>query len=100
MTGVAGCQPLMYTVRMTRINATEARRRLFHLLDAAEQGEEVILERRGTRFRLVREDAPAAAAGPVSSPLAIDDPALLSGEWSWEQRPDGDLALRAGRRER
>lgn len=37
--------------RMIRYAASEARRELFRLLDSVENGEEVILERKGIRFR-------------------------------------------------
>ncbi|MEE2775715.1 MAG: type II toxin-antitoxin system prevent-host-death family antitoxin [Acidobacteriota bacterium] len=88
----------MYTVRMVRVTATEARRRLFKLMDAVERGEEVTLERRGVRFRLALE-----AHGPSpeipSSPLRILDPDLLDGEWTWQTGEDGELVFRSRRRD-
>lgn len=79
----------MYTVHMPRHAASAARRQLFHLLDAAERGEEVIVERRGVRFRLTRESDPPPA--PTDEPLLVCDPALLDGQWTWS--PDGALVL-------
>jgi hypothetical protein len=81
---------------MSRVTATAARRNLFHLLDAAEKGEEVILERRGTRFRLSLEP-PSREAIP-SSPLIIEDPDVLAGDWSWRADSKGELAFEPRRR--
>lgn len=86
----------MYTVHMTRVTATAARRDLFHLLDAAERGEEVILERRGARFRLSLEK-PEAVDVPAS-PLVVEDPDVLEGQWTWQASAEGDLTFRPRRR--
>jgi len=75
---------------MARYTVSEARRRFFQLLDAAERGEEVVLERRGVRFRLVVE--PARVQAPCEAPLEILDCALLDGQWSW--RMDDEEGLR------
>ena len=85
----------MYVVRMTRTTATEARRRFFELLDAAERGEAVVLERRGVRFRISLDRA-ASAAVPRPSPLVVADPALLEGTWSWKTNSEGELTFLPG----
>jgi hypothetical protein len=82
----------MYNVPMGRYTASEARRLLFRLLDAAERGEEVILERRGARFR-IELDHPDDVEIP-DSPLVVEDPALLDGQWAWTSDEDGNLHLR------
>jgi hypothetical protein len=85
----------MYVVHMLRATATQARKDLFRLLDAVERGEEVVLERRGVRFRLSREDSPALAS-EVAEPrprLLVQDPAVLSGEWTWAADEDGQLVF-------
>jgi hypothetical protein len=86
----------MYTVHMPRVTATAARRNLFHLLDAAEKGEEVILERRGARFRLSL-DPPSRQEIPPS-PLIVEDPDILSGDWTWRAETDGELTFTPRRR--
>lgn len=80
---------------MTRCTATEARRGLFRLLDAVESGEEVIVERRGARFRLTLATDETSDPGP--SPLVIRDPELLSGEWTWVADERGELQFQARR---
>ncbi len=82
----------MYTVHMMRLNATEARQEFFRLLDAVEQGESVIVERKGVRFQLAL--VPAASASAPTSPVAVCDPEVLSGEWTWKSDEDGNLQFR------
>lgn len=77
---------------MPRSTTAAARRQLAHLLDSAERGEEVIIERRGVRFNLVAEPD-MTPYGKPSSPLQILDPALLDGDWSWEPDECGQLQL-------
>ena len=74
---------------MIRRTASEARRELFRLLDSVEKGEEVIVERRGTRFRLLLELRPEQkATHPL---LSITDPDVLSGQWTWTADNTGQL---------
>jgi len=92
--GKCDLSPLkMYTVHMARYSASEARRQFFELLDAAERGEEVILDRKGIRFRLVVE--PNQVVEPPTSPLIIDDPDVLSGEWTWVSDGRGQLQFQS-----
>jgi len=67
----------------------------FQLLDAAERGEEVILDRRGKRFRLIA-DASALSA-PPPSPLVVRDADVLSGQWHWSADANGQLEFEAER---
>lgn len=77
---------------MTRYTATEARRKIFRLLDAAERGEKVVVERRGVRFLIERaEPAPRDTAPPP--PIAVEDEAILEGEWTWVGDENGDLGF-------
>jgi hypothetical protein len=69
--------------------ATEARRLFFRLLDAAQRGEIVELERGGVRFVLTAaEPAPEPSA---ASPILSVDPAVLTGEWTWRADASGQL---------
>ncbi len=88
----------MYTVHMPRFTATEARKQLFRLLDSAEKGEEVILERRGTRFRIMLDPGPKSGDHPIA-PLNVTDKDVLSGEWTWTAGAEGELQFRARRKE-
>jgi hypothetical protein len=69
--------------------ATEARRRFFRLLDAARRGERVELERDGVRFLLMAAEEASPPSG--AAPLAVADPALLTGEWTWTADQAGQL---------
>lgn len=76
---------------MTRYSAAGARARFSAVLDLAERGEDVVVERRGVRFRLVRVDQPRRA--PVKKYDWNVDEALLDGDWHWEPAADGQLVL-------
>ena len=78
---------------MARYTATDARRHFFQLLDAAERGEQVVLERHGVRFKLVLE-----AAEVVETPAAVlivNDPEVLQGDWTWTSDEQGQLQFQA-----
>jgi antitoxin (DNA-binding transcriptional repressor) of toxin-antitoxin stability system len=72
------------------ISITELRQRLFQLADrVVETGEPLVIERRGVRLRLVREDAPHAKGGRLSRLVRQDivvgpplDPHESPAEWS------------------
>jgi antitoxin (DNA-binding transcriptional repressor) of toxin-antitoxin stability system len=73
---------------MKRYTAAQARQRLAAVLDEAERGEAVIIERRGIRFRLQAERrSKKAPAGPVY--FDTIDPVIESGNWTWVQGPGG-----------
>ena len=74
---------MMYNVHvMKHLKVAEARARFGEILDEAEKGHPVFIERRGVRFRLVAEAGakPAAARPPL---IAAVDPAVMTGQWSW-----------------
>jgi antitoxin (DNA-binding transcriptional repressor) of toxin-antitoxin stability system len=77
------------------MKAVEAQKDFLRLLDAVEQGEEVVVEHGGRRFRLSL--VPPATTKTVSSPLIIEDTEVLSGNWTWVSDEEGRLQFRARR---
>jgi len=59
------------------------------LLDAAERGESVIIERRGVRFRVQPERQAATKKTRRKPIIEIIDPAVAKGVWQWQWRADG-----------
>jgi hypothetical protein len=76
-----------------------ARARLADLLDAAERGERVVIERRGVRHALTVEEPNVAWKG-ARPRLEIVDDDVESGAWGWTWKPDGLAFHAAGRRKR
>ena len=74
---------------MKRYTAATARQQFSLLLDAAERGETVLIERRGVRFRVHTERPSAPKRTPRASVIEIVDPAVVAGEWTWEWEPKG-----------
>jgi antitoxin (DNA-binding transcriptional repressor) of toxin-antitoxin stability system len=74
----------------------EARARFRDLLDEAEGGSPVYIERQGVRFVLEAE-APSPKRTKRRSLIEFVDPAVLSGEWTWELGRKG-LKFKARRR--
>ena len=72
---------------MGNMKVAEARARFGEILDAAEKGLPVVIERRGVRFRLIAESAAARTAKADGATFAFVDPAMMSGQWTW--RTDG-----------
>jgi hypothetical protein len=75
---------LMYNVRVKRYSTAQARKHLADLLNAAEAGRPVLIERRGVRFLLQAESARSHRKG--SRPrmtIEIVDPVIAEGEWTW-----------------
>ena len=69
---------------MKRYTAAEARARLSDVLNDAEAGAAVVIERRGVRFRLARELQTPKRVKPKRAPLFdILDPAVERGQWTW-----------------
>lgn len=82
---------MMYNVpAMKHLRVAEARARFGEVLDDAEKGAPVIIERRGVRFRVVAEAAQAPDAGSQGEPLfAHVDSAVMAGQWSWKPAAGG-----------
>ena len=80
---------MVYIVHaMKHWKVAEARARFGEILDEAEKGNPVVVERRGVRFRLVAEAAGPRSAAP--KPLFdYVDAALADGQWTWKSGPRG-----------
>jgi antitoxin (DNA-binding transcriptional repressor) of toxin-antitoxin stability system len=72
---------------MGNMKVAEARARFGEILDAAEKGLPVVIERRGVRFRLIAESGATRAAVADAAMFEFVDPAVMSGQWTW--RTDG-----------
>jgi hypothetical protein len=81
---------------MKGFTVAEARARFGDLLDQAEQGEAVVIERRGVRFTL-RSEALAAPRQPAPF-FEWLNPDVEAGQWTWELTKSG--AKFRGRRAR
>jgi hypothetical protein len=78
----------MYNVlTMKGFTVAEARARFSDLLDQAERGETVVIERHGVRFSL-KPDVPERP-GRSAPFFEWVDPAVLSGEWTWTSAKKG-----------
>jgi len=81
---------------MKRYTAGQARQRFSELLDAAERGQPIVVERRGVRFVVQAQRARSGRARRRRSLIEYLDPAVAAGEWTWKWSAGG---LRfAGRR--
>lgn len=80
------------------LKVAEARARFGEMLDEAEKGMPVVIERRGVKFRLIAEPGRPAAASKKAL-FEFVDPAVASGQWSWKSGPDG-LAFAPRRKRR
>jgi prevent-host-death family protein len=83
---------------MKGFKVAEARAQFGNLLDQAEQGEPVFIERKGVRFLLsvARAEPPAARRGAFFSAV---DPDVMGGEWTWTWGRKG-LAFKSRQRRR
>ncbi len=79
----------LYIVHMKKVTASEARKHWFRLLDDAAQGEVIVLERKGRRLVLRREEpatpGAAAKARDYRRLLRVPD-ADQADRWSWDWR--------------
>jgi antitoxin (DNA-binding transcriptional repressor) of toxin-antitoxin stability system len=69
---------------MHDLKVAEARARFGELLDEAEKGRPVSIERRGTRFLLIAEPAPASKRRARPPLFEFVDPDVAGGQWSWK----------------
>jgi len=80
------------------MKVAEARARFGEILDEAEKGTPVFIERRGVRFRLVADPGqPSTAAKPALFDFV--DTAVMSGQWTWKAGAKG-LAFSSRRKRR
>ena len=68
---------------MRRYSSSQVRQRFAEILDAAEQGETVVIERHQARFVLRALPKPAKPARRRGSVIEYVDPAVAAGEWTW-----------------
>lgn len=80
---------MMYIVhKMSHWKVAEARARFGEILDEAERGNPVVVERRGVRFRLTAEAAPPRRS-PAPPLFEFVDSAIADGQWTWKSGPRG-----------
>lgn len=73
----------MYNVQvMKHMKVAEARARFGEVLDRAEQGSPVVIERNGVLFRVTAERT--APSAPKGSLFSFVDTAVLTGNWTWK----------------
>jgi antitoxin (DNA-binding transcriptional repressor) of toxin-antitoxin stability system len=72
---------------MKRYSVGQARMRMAEVLDSAERGESVVIERQGIRFQvLATKPKPVRKRAPT---LEILDPSVARGDWTWAEGPKG-----------
>lgn len=68
---------------MKDLKVAEARARFGELLDEAEKGRPVSIQRRGVRFQVIAE--PVGRSKPSRNRLfEFVDPSVARGQWSWK----------------
>lgn len=90
--------PLLYIVHMKHVNASEARKHWFRLLDEALDGEVIVVQRKGARLVLRREESKKRKTGSETRQyknlLRVPN-ADRADQWSWEWRgPESALVSR------
>lgn len=89
----------VYNVQnMEHLKVAEARARFGEILDEAEKGMPVLIERRGVRFRLVAEKGPPSKASK-SALFDFVDAGVMTGQWTWKASAKG-LAFAPRRKRR
>jgi len=83
---------------MKRYTSSQVRQHLADVLDAAERGEPVLIERRGVRFAIRAEPVRRTPHGTRKPILEGMDPAVAEGRWTWTWRAGGLRFARRGRR--
>jgi prevent-host-death family protein len=68
---------------MKHLKVAEARARFGDILDEAERGVPVYIERRGVRFKVVAETAETPRAATAAEIFAFVDADVMSGDWTW-----------------
>jgi antitoxin (DNA-binding transcriptional repressor) of toxin-antitoxin stability system len=80
-----------------RYTVAHVRERLSDALDEAERGVPVIIERRGTRFRLSVVAESSQRTARRTPKIEVLDAAIADGQWSWNWTPRS-LSLRTRKR--
>lgn len=68
---------------MEHLKVAEARARFGEILDEAERGAPVVIERRGIRFRLIADRQRPRKASKTAL-FDFVDPGVLTGQWTWK----------------
>ena len=80
----------MYNVQtMRRFTVSEARARFGDVLDEADRGETVIIERRGVQYAVKIHPFPTEKTAPESKYFEWIDPVVMSGQWTWTLTKNG-----------
>jgi antitoxin (DNA-binding transcriptional repressor) of toxin-antitoxin stability system len=75
----------MYSMKALKV--AEARARFGELLDEAEKGSPVSIERRGVRFRIIVE--PVVRSKAKAALFEFVHPDVSTGRWTWKAGPRG-----------
>jgi len=91
---------VVYNVHVRKYKVAMVRERFARVLDEAQRGEPVFIERKGVVYRLSVEP-PGKAAKARKPYIEVMDPAVEAGQWTWDWSP-GKLRFRSrlGRRGR
>lgn len=90
---------VMYNVHaMTHMKVAEARARFGEVLDEAEKGTPVFIERRGVRFRVIAEPGEPSTTDNAAL-FDFVDASVMSGQWTWKAAAKG-LAFSPRRKRR
>jgi antitoxin (DNA-binding transcriptional repressor) of toxin-antitoxin stability system len=76
-------------INMKRYTVSQARMRISEVLDSAERGEAVIIDRQGVRFEVVLAKGKPTATKRRAPVLKILDRAVEAGDWTWNHGPEG-----------
>ena len=82
---------------MPHMKVAEARARFGEILDEAEKGRAVVIERRGVLFTVAAR-APARPARRTEPVFEFVDPAVDDGQWTWTSKRSGLAFSRRSRR--
>ena len=74
---------------MKRYTVAQARQQLAEVLNAAERGDPVVIERRGVRFVVEAQQRRRRPSVRRKSVIQHLDPAVAAGEWTWSWKADG-----------
>lgn len=74
---------------MKRYTAAQARAQFSLLLDEAERGESVIIERRGVRFHVRTGRQAEVKPTTRAAILELVDPDVAAGHWTWDWDSEG-----------
>lgn len=76
-------------ISMKRYTVSQARMRISEVLDSAERGEAVFIDRQGVRFEVTLAKSKGKATKKRTPVLKILDRAVEAGDWTWSHGPDG-----------